>query len=181
MCKTPKMKEPIPPRTPSDPTIMLLVRNEEQQVTIAAAMTEMTTAMTSMNLRSTNLWDRSQRLFKIWIFIVNKYCWNDFCKKESLKLRHYFKWHSNAYQGQYSLSRNLFTSNKTRWCNVLFMLLIGSENIERKWISFPVIVSMTSHTWSMSNFDLQYNIINFWLFHALYIRTYIAHYWYVIS
>ena len=49
------MKEPIPPRTPSDPTMMLLVRNEEQQETIAAAMTEMTTAMTSMYLNSTNL------------------------------------------------------------------------------------------------------------------------------
>ena len=54
MCKTPKMQDPIPPKTPSDPTIMLLVRNEEQQETIAAAMTEMTTAMTSMN-SSTNL------------------------------------------------------------------------------------------------------------------------------
>ena len=55
MCKTPIMKEPIPPRTPSDPTIILLVRNEKQQEAIAAAMTEITTAMTSMYLNSTNL------------------------------------------------------------------------------------------------------------------------------
>ena len=136
-----------------------------------------------------------------------------------MKLRHYFKWHNNAYQGQYLLSRSLFTSNKTRWCNVLWVIMIGSENIEWKWISFPVIVSMTSHARSMSNYDLQHNIITVWSFHALhlkldkkisrrvidfarrinlpqwvilphtrvrssfrvYIRTYIAQFWYVIS
>ena len=121
-------------------------------------------------------WPRWQQQWPAWIWVVPIYQIgvSVFLKYESLLsisiVEMIFKWHNNAYQGQCLLSRNLFTSNKTRWCNVLLVIMIGSENIKRKWISFPVIVSMTSHTRSMSNYDLQCNVINVWLFHALHLE-----------
>ena len=93
-------------------------------------------------------------IYKIEVSVFLKHeSWSSISSISIVKIK--FKLHNDAYQGQYSLSRNVFTSNKTTWCNVLLVIMIGSENIERKWISFPVIVSMTSHQCQTMTFNMK--------------------------